>query len=308
MNRSFKKWLAAFMAAAMCIGIAFMTMPTLVLAAEGTKTVVTIQHCSIWSAPATEGENRVRYVDEGYQITVYPEVVESTLGDGKTFYRTVKGAYVLCKCVADVSENEAGTASEVGTAGGNWAASASEVKPPAVDVVSAYSERSYWPSGDYYIKEYDEFGNMIRYTSYNADGSPGAHSDLIDVSVYEYDSAGNQIKAGTYSYYQDGTFRSLQWFYYEDFNEYGVAAKRTVYHNNEICYVDIYEEYNEAIAEYMQVTCYYPDGCYGVGRRFVQRVEGGYSFSALFAPQKYYNPDGSSMSEWHRMEHEMGAV
>lgn len=67
--------------------------------ATGTVIVKTTQPCSIWSAPATLEENRTKYVDEGYQITVYPEVIPSALGDGKTFYRTVKGSYVLCRCV-----------------------------------------------------------------------------------------------------------------------------------------------------------------------------------------------------------------
>lgn len=67
-------------------------------------TVETTQRCSIWSAPATVEENRVKYVDEGYQIQIYPQPVSSELGDGKTFYRTIKGAYVLCRVVVSPDE------------------------------------------------------------------------------------------------------------------------------------------------------------------------------------------------------------
>jgi GH25 family lysozyme M1 (1,4-beta-N-acetylmuramidase) len=62
--------------------------------------VVTNQRCSIWASPATTEPNRTKYVDAGYPITLASrDVVPSILGDGKTFYKTCKGAYVLCKCV-----------------------------------------------------------------------------------------------------------------------------------------------------------------------------------------------------------------
>lgn len=87
-----------------------MVAPMQVFAAEetGTYVVRTTQRCSIWSAPATTEENRIKYVDEGYQITVYPEVIQSELGDGKTFYRTIKGAYVLCGYVAVEAQSDVG--------------------------------------------------------------------------------------------------------------------------------------------------------------------------------------------------------
>lgn len=101
MGEKMKKWAAVLAVALLCAGAAGMAVPMQVMAAEETEltTVVTTQRCSIWSAPATTEENRVKYVDAGYQITIYPEVIESELGDGKTFYRTMKGAYVLCRCV-----------------------------------------------------------------------------------------------------------------------------------------------------------------------------------------------------------------
>lgn len=89
-------------AAVICLLLSTVPMaaPMQVSAAEaGTVVVETTQPCSIWSAPATVESNRIRSVDEGYQITVYPEIIPSELADGKTFYRTVRGAYVLCRCV-----------------------------------------------------------------------------------------------------------------------------------------------------------------------------------------------------------------
>lgn len=58
----------------------------------------------------------MKYVDAGYTITIYPEVIESLVGDGKTFYRTVRGSYVLCRCVTDGNENGTGSTSGAITA------------------------------------------------------------------------------------------------------------------------------------------------------------------------------------------------
>lgn len=70
-------------------------------------TKTTIMECSVWSAPNTAEENRVKKIPAGYNVTVYPEVVESTAGDGKTFYMTSKGCYILCKCFGDTDETPA---------------------------------------------------------------------------------------------------------------------------------------------------------------------------------------------------------
>lgn len=67
-------------------------------AASTPVTKTTTMACSVWSAPATVAENKVKSVDAGYSVTVYPDVVQSTNGDGKIFYMTVKGNYILCKC------------------------------------------------------------------------------------------------------------------------------------------------------------------------------------------------------------------
>ncbi len=100
-----KKWAVLLTVSALCMGAAVPMSPVRADSVNDTTpqpecvSVQTTQRCSIWSAPATTEENRVKYVDAGYQIQVYPQVIESVLGDGKTFYRTVKGAYVLARCV-----------------------------------------------------------------------------------------------------------------------------------------------------------------------------------------------------------------
>lgn len=71
-------------------------------------TKTTTMECSVWSAPNTAEQYRVKKIPAGYNVTVYPEVVESTAGDGKTFYQTSKGCYILCKCFEEiVQENTA---------------------------------------------------------------------------------------------------------------------------------------------------------------------------------------------------------
>lgn len=126
MRRNGKKWKALVAAVALCVGMAGMTAPMQTFAAEtpdwtlavagaypdGPVVVETTQRCSIWSAPATMEENRVKYVDAGYQIQVYPQTVASELADGKTFYRTIKGAYVLCRCVGVGTATESGVENE----------------------------------------------------------------------------------------------------------------------------------------------------------------------------------------------------
>lgn len=68
------------------------------IAAGQTKTITTTQECSIWSKPDTSEGNRVKKIPAGWNVTIYPTVVQSTKGDGKTFYQTVKGCYILCRC------------------------------------------------------------------------------------------------------------------------------------------------------------------------------------------------------------------
>lgn len=69
-------------------------------AASKSAKFLTLMECSVWSAPATVGANRVKKIPAGYPVTVYTnKVYYSTTGDGKTFYKTVKGSYILCKCL-----------------------------------------------------------------------------------------------------------------------------------------------------------------------------------------------------------------
>lgn len=100
-----KKWTAFIMAIVFVLtGVFSMELPS--LAAGGTQVIITNQECSIWSAPNTSEQYRVKKVPAGYQITVYKDVVQSTRGDGKTFYKTLKGAYILCKyCSGSASPN-----------------------------------------------------------------------------------------------------------------------------------------------------------------------------------------------------------
>lgn len=76
-----------------------------------TKTIITTQECSIWTQPNTSEKYRQKKIPAGYQVTIIPKVVQSTKGDGKTFYKTVKGAYILCKCC---DGNEAGSGNGTG--------------------------------------------------------------------------------------------------------------------------------------------------------------------------------------------------
>lgn len=76
---------------------------------ESDPTIVTrktIMPCSVWSSPETKEEARRKRVGEGYEIRIYPNKVVSASGDGKEFYRTVKGSYILCRCVDEECESE----------------------------------------------------------------------------------------------------------------------------------------------------------------------------------------------------------
>ncbi|MBQ0043233.1 MAG: hypothetical protein KBS85_07980, partial [Lachnospiraceae bacterium] len=60
--------------------------------------LTTTMECSVWSKPSTEEKYRVKKIPAGYQVTVYTTPVDSIKGDGKKYYQTVKGSYILCKC------------------------------------------------------------------------------------------------------------------------------------------------------------------------------------------------------------------
>lgn len=67
-------------------------------AAGKTKTITTTQECSIWTRPNTSEQYRQKKIPAGHQVTVYTDVIPSEKNDGKTFYKTKKGAYILCRC------------------------------------------------------------------------------------------------------------------------------------------------------------------------------------------------------------------
>lgn len=189
-----KKRAALIMAAALWIGMAGMAVSMQAMAAQQAQPVVvaTTQRCSIWSAPVTAEENRVKYVDEGYQITVYPEVVQSAAGDGKTFYRTVRGAYVLCKCVTGV---ENGT-----PAGGSGIISGSAPTMPVLPAFDNTANVVTWRQvggvvGNRNMGGFDAEGNQIREEIY-VDGK-----DLLEIVVTEYEPEGRWIKTLYYEYY-----------------------------------------------------------------------------------------------------------
>lgn len=98
MKRFVRKAVSMMLALAMVIAVAQVKAPT-VQAARRVQQLPTIMACSVWSAPATTEANRVKKIPAGYTVTIYTDViVQSTLGDGKTFYQTAKGCYILCKC------------------------------------------------------------------------------------------------------------------------------------------------------------------------------------------------------------------
>ena len=100
-----KRILTSLLAAAVAItGFGFGNMD--VAAASKTKTIATTQECSIWTRPNTSEQYRQKKVPAGHQITVYTDVIQSEKNDGKTFYKTKKGAYILCRCC---DGNEIGT-------------------------------------------------------------------------------------------------------------------------------------------------------------------------------------------------------
>lgn len=60
---------------------------------------VTIKECSIWSYPVTKDGFRMKKIPEGYEVTIINIPIQSKISDGKVFYRTIKGAYILANCV-----------------------------------------------------------------------------------------------------------------------------------------------------------------------------------------------------------------
>lgn len=67
---------------------------------EPTVTMITNMECSVWYKPNTNiQENRVKKVPQDYQVTVYAKRFISPY-DGKTYYQTIKGKFILAKCLS----------------------------------------------------------------------------------------------------------------------------------------------------------------------------------------------------------------
>lgn len=95
--KAIKRLIVTVLALSLCMGI-FVKTDLSAKAATDTVVITTTMECSIWSAPATLEENRVKKIPSGWNVTIIPVVVDSTICDGKTFYQTAKGCYILCKC------------------------------------------------------------------------------------------------------------------------------------------------------------------------------------------------------------------
>lgn len=67
-------------------------------AGGSSKVIITTQECSIWTRPNTSEKYRQKKIPAGHQVTIYTDVIASEKNDGKTFYKTLKGAYILCRC------------------------------------------------------------------------------------------------------------------------------------------------------------------------------------------------------------------
>lgn len=76
---------------------------------ESDPTIVvkkTLMPCSIWSGASTMPGTRVKFIPADYEVKIYPFKIKSLENDGKEFYMTIKGAYILCRCVDEEQEEE----------------------------------------------------------------------------------------------------------------------------------------------------------------------------------------------------------
>lgn len=86
-------------------GLNFMSIQS--QAAGSKKTPVqkyTVKECSVWSSPNTSEQYRVKKIPAGYGVMLYEKEIQSTKNDGKTFYKTASGNYILCNCFAQESD------------------------------------------------------------------------------------------------------------------------------------------------------------------------------------------------------------
>lgn len=67
-------------------------------------TMYTTMECSVWSIPdSNNSANRVKKVTVDYPVNVYNQVIESPI-DGKLYYQTIKGKYIMAKCLTPVMQ------------------------------------------------------------------------------------------------------------------------------------------------------------------------------------------------------------
>lgn len=77
---------------------------------EATPIVIqmaTIQECSIWSQPNSASEYRIKKIPAEYSVSVYSGVINGK--DGKKYYQTIKGNYIISKyLVAGSAQKQVG--------------------------------------------------------------------------------------------------------------------------------------------------------------------------------------------------------
>lgn len=92
-----KKWVTTILSLAIVV-VSLGITDFSVNASGEKKVIITTQECSIWTRPNTSEMYRQKKIPAGHQVTVYTDVIASEKNDGKTFYKTLKGAYILCRC------------------------------------------------------------------------------------------------------------------------------------------------------------------------------------------------------------------
>lgn len=121
MKKTFR-WLLAVLTVALAMFVSTPTVqaantPTVKQVSNGsilypgvsTKVVYTMQECSVWTVPdSNNAANRVKKVPANYAVTVYNQMFVSPI-DGKIYYQTVKGKYIIAKYV---TSSIGGTVSE----------------------------------------------------------------------------------------------------------------------------------------------------------------------------------------------------
>lgn len=255
----------------------------------------------------------MKYVDAGYQITVYPEVIQSEQGDGKTFYRTVRGSYVLCRCVEGAVGNGAGIAAAGGAANGDNVAVLLPVPPMEPSVLAfgtvvesgkryrgAASSSSSGGISEYGIWEKDASGK-IKWTWYHLDGT------LIECyyAVTDYDAMGNEIKVTKYG--ADGvTVKYVNIMEYdaqgnkvkEVYKEYDWSELRYGYDPVAEVFEYEYDAFGNRVKEW--VTSYYQNGT--MLSSFTEGMEGydmrysdGYQMRVKHI-MTYYNADSTMLA------------